>query len=97
VTLPSTPRRRTARQQDVFAWLTEAGFTGVGVPASLGGTGGGREEALCEVTRLQQTDLEAAAVLASHQCVIGALLAGRNVALRDNRISALARGDRSGV
>src|SRR5512141_308001 len=95
--LPSIPRRRTVRSMDVFAWLTEAGFTRVGVPASLGGTGGGREEAVSQVMRLQRTDAEAAAALASHQCVIGALLAGRNVSLRDNRVPALARGDRAGV
>jgi hypothetical protein len=69
----------------------------VGVPTSLGGTGGDREQALREVTRVQRTDPEAAAALASHQCVIGALLAGRNVGLRGQRMPALARGDVSGI
>ncbi len=97
MTIPPTANRRTAGTPEVFAWLAEAGLTRVGVPTSLGGTGGGRDEALSEVMRVLRTDPEAAAALASHQCVIGALLAGRNVSLRDYRIPALARGDTSGI
>lgn len=95
--IPSSDSRLTAGSPEVFARLAEAGLTRVGVPTSLGGTGGGRDEALREVMRLQQTDHEAAAALASHQCVIGVLLAGRNVGLRDHRIPALARGNILGI
>jgi alkylation response protein AidB-like acyl-CoA dehydrogenase len=81
----------------IFAGLVDAGLTGVGVPTSLGGAGGARGAALIEVMRVGRTDPEAAAALASHQCVIGSLLAGRNVGLRDRRVPALARGELSGI
>lgn len=89
--------RATADRSEVFAGLAKAGLTRLGVPGALGGNGGGRDEVLREVLRVQQTDPAAAAALASHQCVIGALLAGRNVGLRQRRVPALARGDVSGI
>jgi hypothetical protein len=97
VTRPPRAGRRKRGTTEVFAWLVEAGLTGVGVPTSLGGAGGDRDEAVRQVMRVRKTDPEAAAALASHQCVIGALLAGQNGGLRDRRIPALARGHRSGI
>jgi hypothetical protein len=95
--MTSSRAGRAAGTPDVFAGLAEAGLTAVGVPTSLGGTGGGRDVALRAVMRVRQTDPGAAPVLASHQCVIGALLAGRNVGLCDDRVPALARGDTAGI
>lgn len=95
--MPSIVGGGAASTSQVFAWLRDAGLTRAGVPVALGGTGAGRTEALREVLRLQRMAPAAAAVLASHQGVIGALLAGRNVGLRHHRLPALTRGDIAGI
>lgn len=81
----------------LFGRLASQGLLALGVPTQLGGIGGQRQDVIQAVHRLAQAAPKAAAVLASHHGVLGALLAGRNLALRQRWVSALARGAFAGV
>jgi hypothetical protein len=81
----------------LFSKLRSEGLLALGVPVKLGGIGGQRQDVVQAVHRLAQVAPKAAAVLASHHGVLGALLAGRNLALRQRWVPALARGAFAGV
>lgn len=81
----------------LFSKLKSQGLLALGVPVELGGSGGQRQDAVDAVHRLAHLAPKAAAVLASHHGILGALLAGCNLALRQRWVPALARGEFAGV
>lgn len=82
---------------DVLPQLAAAGVVRVGVPETLGGSGGTIADAIAAIAAVAQHSLTAAFVLWGHRTFIEYLLNSDNDALRERWLPALLAGDVAGA
>lgn len=86
-----------SRAADVLPQLAKAGVTRVGVPGSMGGSGGTIADAIVAVADVARHSLTAAFVLWGHRTFIEYLVQSDNVALRSRWLPALLAGHVAGA
>jgi alkylation response protein AidB-like acyl-CoA dehydrogenase len=77
--------------------LATAGLFAIGVPQSMGGTGGSTGDAVEAIAAVAEHSLTAAFVFWGHRAFIEYLLASPNAALRERRLPALLAGKHAGA
>jgi alkylation response protein AidB-like acyl-CoA dehydrogenase len=86
-----------SRAADVLPQLAKAGVTRIGVPGSMGGSGGTIADAIVAVADVARHSLTAAFVLWGHRTFIEYLVQSDNVALRSRWLPALLAGHVAGA
>ncbi|MES2026239.1 MAG: acyl-CoA dehydrogenase family protein [Pseudomonadota bacterium] len=83
--------------EEILPRLAAAGLFGIGVPQSLGGSGGDVRDAISAVADIAEYSLTAAFVFWGHRTFIEYLLHSPNHALAERQVASLVRGERAGA